>query len=109
MVEVLHIVGLLCSLLSVVLSNVGILIQKWSTEVEAGMPLCRRWRLLLGLVLNIGSEISLSSTAVHLAPLALILITASHFLPSLSASADAFKIHAGRRHINRGTGSGPCT
>ena len=72
MVEALHIVGLLCSLLSVALSNIGILIQKYSTQVESHKPLWRRWRLWAGVALNIGSEITLSTTALALAPLALI-------------------------------------
>jgi len=72
MVEALHIVGLICSLVSVVLSNIGILIQKYSADVEKGKPLCRRWRFWVGFCVNMGSEIVLSTIALNLAPLALI-------------------------------------
>lgn len=72
MVNPTHIVGLICSLSSVLLSNIGLLIQKYGTEVEKDKPLCRRWRFWCGWAINIGSEISLSTLALHLAPLALI-------------------------------------
>lgn len=72
MVEALHIAGLICSLVSVVLSNVGILIQKYSADVEKGKHICRRWRFWVGFCVNMGSEIVLSTIALNLAPLALI-------------------------------------
>lgn len=67
-----HIAGLMCSLSSQVLSNIGLLIQKFATEYEKDKPLCRRWRFWMGWVINIGSEATLSSAALAMAPLALI-------------------------------------
>ena len=72
MVQPLHIVGLCIALLSCVQSNVGILIQKYSTEVESHKPLYRRWRFWLGFTVNMSSEIVLSSVALNFAPLAMI-------------------------------------
>lgn len=46
--------------------------QKHSADVEAGKPLCRRWRFWLGLLVNLGSEAGLTTVALALAPLSFI-------------------------------------
>jgi hypothetical protein len=46
--------------------------MKRSADVEVGLPLCKRWRWWLGFVINTGSELTLSTVALTLAPLAII-------------------------------------
>jgi len=64
--------GLTLSLMSVVLTNIALLIQKHSAHVEAGRPLHRRYRFWAGFLLNTGSEVGLSAPAQLFAPLALL-------------------------------------
>jgi len=55
-----------------VLTNIALLIQKHSANVEKGRPLYKRWRFIFGFLLNTGSEIGLSAPASLFAPLALL-------------------------------------
>ena len=57
---------------SLLTSTTALLIQKFSTIHEAGLPCHKRWRFWLGCGINLGSEASCSTTAVALAPLALL-------------------------------------
>ena len=65
-------VGLLFSLGSTALSNIGILFQKLSADTEAHKPLCQRWKLWMGMFLILGSELGLTTVALALAPLSVI-------------------------------------
>ena len=58
--------------ISLLTSTTALLIQKFSTMHESGLPCHKRWRFWLGCGLNLGSELSCSTTAVALAPLALL-------------------------------------
>ena len=75
--------GMLCSVFSTILTNIGsrhtifratllfprsstdppsdllfaVLMQKHSADVEKGLPLYRRWRFWLGFLVNMGSEV----------------------------------------------------
>lgn len=49
--------------------SVALLIGKRSADVEAGLPLCKRWRWWTFFVINTTAEVSLSSVALSLAPL----------------------------------------
>lgn len=64
--------GMVCSVASTVLTNIGILMQKHSADVEAGQPLWRRWRFWMGFTVNLGSEVGLTTVALALAPLSFI-------------------------------------
>ena len=64
--------GMGCSVASTILTNLGILVQKHSADVEAGKPLWRRWRFWIGFTLNLGSEAGLTTVALALAPLSFI-------------------------------------
>ena len=46
--------------------------QKHSADVEKGLPLYRRWRFWLGFLVNMGSEVGLTTVALALAPLSFI-------------------------------------
>ena len=46
--------------------------QKHSADVEKGRPLHRRWRFWVGLTVNLGSEVGLTTVALALAPLSFI-------------------------------------
>ena len=50
--------------------SVALLIGKRSADVEAGLPLCKRWRWWSFFIINTTAEVSLSSVALSLAPLA---------------------------------------
>ena len=56
--------SLICSL--------AMLIGKRSADVEADLPLCKRWRWWCFFVINTTAEVSISSVALMLAPLSLI-------------------------------------
>ena len=56
--------SLICSL--------AMLIGKRSADVEADLPLCKRWRWWTFFVINTTAEVSISSVALMLAPLSLI-------------------------------------
>ena len=64
--------GMGFSVASTVLTNIGILLQKHSADVERGKPLCHRWRFWLGFTLNLGSEAGLTTLALMFAPLSTI-------------------------------------
>ena len=64
--------GMGCSIVSTILTNIGILIQKHSADVEKGKHLCKRWRFWLGFTINMGSEVGLTTVALALAPLSFI-------------------------------------
>lgn len=64
--------GICAALASNACTSLGLLFQEQSAKTEASMPVCRRRRLMLGLVLNIGSEVILSSSALALAPLSVL-------------------------------------
>ena len=66
------VMGMSCSVASTILTNIGILFQKYSADVEKGRPLCKRWRFWLGFALNLGSEAGLTTVALALAPLSFI-------------------------------------
>ena len=68
----LHLIGMGFAVASSLCSTIGLLIQKHSAAVEAGKPMCRRWRFWVGFSLNLGSEAILSSTALYFTPLSLI-------------------------------------
>lgn len=78
MLEPLHLLGMSFSLVSILTTNVSILIQKHSAHVEAGRALCPRcsqpwrWRFWCGFFLNLSSEALLSTMALAFAPLSLI-------------------------------------
>ena len=55
-----------------ILTNIGILMQKHSADVERHLCLIYRWRFWVGFTLNLGSEVGLTSTALYLAPLSFI-------------------------------------
>ena len=57
---------------SLAVSTTALLIQKYSTKREAGLPIYKRWRFFAGVGLNIGSEVTLSPFAIYFAPLSLI-------------------------------------
>jgi drug/metabolite transporter (DMT)-like permease len=57
---------------SQILTNIALLIQKYSAQVESGKPLYKRWRFIFGFLLNTGSEIGLSAPASLFAPLSLL-------------------------------------
>lgn len=57
---------------STLATNLGILIQKASADLESDKPLCRRWRFWAGFSLNLGSEALLTTFALALAPLSLV-------------------------------------
>jgi hypothetical protein len=61
--------GMGFSVASTVLTNIGILLQKHSADVDRGKPLCHRWRFWLGFTLNLGSEAGLTTLALMFAPL----------------------------------------
>mmetsp|Transcript_22691 Transcript_22691/g.73440 ORF Transcript_22691/g.73440 Transcript_22691/m.73440 type:complete len:505 (+) Transcript_22691:111-1625(+) len=65
-------IGLTLALCSVILTNISLLIQKYSAQVESGKPLYKRWRFIFGFILNTGSEIGLSAPASLFAPLSLL-------------------------------------
>ena len=65
-------VGLCLAVASTVLTNLGILFQKLSADVEADRPLRERWRFWLGFTLNLGSEAGLTTAALALAPMSVI-------------------------------------
>ena len=67
-----HLLGLFFAVVSSLLTTIGLLIQKHSARVEAGKPVCRRWRFWVGFWLNTGSELSFSILALAYAPNALI-------------------------------------
>lgn len=67
-----NILGLSFAMLSSLLSVCGLLIQKHSARVEAGRPLCKRWRFWVGFSLNTGSEAVLSMLALYFCPISLI-------------------------------------
>ena len=64
--------GFILAVISCFLSTVGLMVMKWSADVEAGRPLCRRPKWWAGFILNTASEVGLSTFALWLAPLALI-------------------------------------
>ena len=70
MVEGQTLLGMGFSVASTILTNIGILLQKHSADVERGKHLCLRWRFWLGFVLNLGSEAGLTTLALMFAPLA---------------------------------------
>jgi hypothetical protein len=59
-----NLLGMSFAVLSSLLSVTGLLIQKYSARVEAGKPICRRWRFWCGFWLNTGSEAVLSMFAL---------------------------------------------
>lgn len=59
-----NLLGMSFAVLSSLLSVTGLLIQKYSARVEAGKPICRRWRFWCGFWLNTGSEAVLSMLAL---------------------------------------------
>ena len=71
-VDVQALIGIFLAALSALISSVALVIMKRSADVEVGLPLCKRWRWWLGFVINTGSELSLSTVALTLAPLAII-------------------------------------
>ena len=68
----LYIVGMSCALISLFLSTMALLIQKYSAHREKDLPVWKRWRLMMGVLLNMSSEIALSPLSVYYAPLVLI-------------------------------------
>ena len=71
-VDVQALIGIFLAALSALISSVALVIMKRSADVEVGLPLCKRWRWWLGFVINTGSELTLSTVALTLAPLAII-------------------------------------
>lgn len=66
------VVGALLAVASNALTTLGLLMQKQSAHLERNKPLAKRWRLWLGLGMNVGSELVLSSIALALTPLSII-------------------------------------
>lgn len=66
------VVGALLAVASNALTTLGLLMQKQSAHLERNKPLAKRWRLWLGLAMNVGSELVLSSIALALTPLSII-------------------------------------
>lgn len=64
--------GIVFAVLSTLLTNFGILIQKASADIEKDKPLRKRWRFWVGFSLNLGSEAGLTTLALALAPLSLV-------------------------------------
>ena len=64
--------GMLCSVASTILTNIGILMQKHSAETEKHLCLIYRWRFWVGFTLNLGSEVGLTTVALALVPLSFI-------------------------------------
>ena len=67
-VDVQALIGIFLAALSALISSVALVIMKRSADVEVGLPLCKRWRWWLGFVINTGSELTLSTVALTLAP-----------------------------------------
>ena len=65
-------VGVFLAIASNALTTLGLLVQKQSAHLERHEPLAKRWRLWLGLGINVGSELVLSSIALALTPLSII-------------------------------------
>ena len=61
--------GIAFSVGSTILTNVGILLQKQSADLERSKILCYRWRFWMGMLLNLGSEAGLTTLAMMYAPL----------------------------------------
>uniref|UniRef100_A0A7S3RZA6 Uncharacterized protein n=1 Tax=Emiliania huxleyi TaxID=2903 RepID=A0A7S3RZA6_EMIHU len=70
--EPVFVLGVGLAALSALISSVALLIMKRSADIEAGMPLRRRKRWILGFVMNTASELSLSMIALGMAPLAIL-------------------------------------
>lgn len=87
--------GMLCSVASTILTNVGILMQKHSAHIERHLCLIYRWRFWVGFTLNLGSEVGLTSTALYLAPLS--------FIAPLAGLAVVFNAMISRLGIVAGT------
>lgn len=68
----LSLVGMGVASFSCLLSTIALLMMKRSADVEAGLPICKRYRWLAGFTLNTTSELFLTSLAMSLAPLSLI-------------------------------------
>lgn len=68
----MQIVGAGLATASNALTTLGLLMQKQSAHLERHKPLTKRWRLWLGLGMNVGSELILSSIALALTPLSII-------------------------------------
>lgn len=64
--------GIAFAVSSTLATNLGILIQKASADIEKDKPLRKRWRFWAGFGLNLGSEALLTTFALALAPLSLV-------------------------------------
>lgn len=64
--------GMGMGVVAVVVTNIALLIQKHSSNVERGKPLYKRWRFWIGFVVNAAAEIGLSGPASLFAPLVLL-------------------------------------
>eukprot|EP00966_Prymnesium_polylepis_P324817 7380823-Prymnesium_polylepis.3 len=69
---VLNYIGLFLYALSVLMTNVALLIMKRSTETEKDLPLSKRKTFIFGWFLNFISEVAFSNVALALAPLAML-------------------------------------
>ena len=67
-----YLLGMLFATLSLLISTSALLIQKYSAKVEAGRVWYKRWRLFAGVIINTGSEVTLSPFAIYFAPVSLI-------------------------------------
>ena len=68
----MEVIGVLLALASNALTCMGLLFQERSAKTETMLPMRMRRLFWIGLVLNVGSEVVLSSLALALAPLSLI-------------------------------------